>query len=429
MGSLRHAPLPCRPLKPAPSYRYRPCNLRRSLRLASAPRAPRPTFSATLQAGCCVCLACTGASMDPPLLGSTGSQVGEQAPHQRRTAQVSLRRRQLAPAGWRGAVVLGLGPAAHRCPNRPSRASNPSPRPAPPDLKKEWSHQARRLLTYGFAVLEAAHCCACLLWLILRVQHFPPGAPQRDAAPQAARGHGWPPPPPPTLSGAVHCGCRLAGARPCRAAAGPPASCARCARPAPRRPPRALPQARGRCRWGRWRRAWLISGSGATSASCPPLWAWVSVLVGVGGGRSRLRAWAAAPPPACPPRPASAPQLQPHVASLLALLPCGAAAWGPFPPVTTPEALFWVLAMILASGLLLQAGAQGCGGGWVAGRLLDSPGMRPPAWGRPSPRRPGALPACGAAARLPHPPPPAPRATLLPLPALRCAPSLPSGPA
>lgn len=204
MGSLRHAPLPCWPFKLAASYRCRPSDPHRSPRLASSPRAPRPTFFPTPQAGCCVCLACTGASTDPPLLGSTGSQVGAQARHQRCTTRVPLRRRQPAPAGTRGALVVGLGPAAHRCPNRPSRASNPSPRPAPPDLKKEWSHQARRLLTYGFAVLEAAHCCACLLWLILRVQHFPPGALQRGATLQAARGHGWPPPPPPTPSGAVH---------------------------------------------------------------------------------------------------------------------------------------------------------------------------------------------------------------------------------
>ncbi|KAL4419517.1 hypothetical protein ABPG77_002303, partial [Micractinium sp. CCAP 211/92] len=43
------------------------------------------------------------------------------------------------------------------------------------EVRREFSYNLRRLVTFAFAVLEANHCFACLLWLVLRVQHFPPG--------------------------------------------------------------------------------------------------------------------------------------------------------------------------------------------------------------------------------------------------------------
>ncbi|KAL4451791.1 hypothetical protein ABPG75_007453 [Micractinium tetrahymenae] len=43
------------------------------------------------------------------------------------------------------------------------------------EVRREFSYNLRRLVAFAFAVLEANHCYACLLWLVLRVQHFPAG--------------------------------------------------------------------------------------------------------------------------------------------------------------------------------------------------------------------------------------------------------------
>lgn len=45
----------------------------------------------------------------------------------------------------------------------------------PVEVRREFSYNLRRLVAFAFAVLEANHCYACLLWLVLRVQHFPQG--------------------------------------------------------------------------------------------------------------------------------------------------------------------------------------------------------------------------------------------------------------
>jgi hypothetical protein len=48
-------------------------------------------------------------------------------------------------------------------------------RALPAEVRKEFSYNARRLVTFALTLLEVAHAFACLLWLVLRVQHFPEG--------------------------------------------------------------------------------------------------------------------------------------------------------------------------------------------------------------------------------------------------------------
>ena len=42
-------------------------------------------------------------------------------------------------------------------------------------MRKEFSYNARRLVTFALTLLEVVHAFACLLWLVLRVQNFPEG--------------------------------------------------------------------------------------------------------------------------------------------------------------------------------------------------------------------------------------------------------------
>lgn len=65
-------------------------------------------------------------------------------------------------------------PAPGCCSSPPRLALHAFP---PAEVRKEFSFQARRLVTFALLMLEAVHCFACLNWLILRVQHFPQGAP------------------------------------------------------------------------------------------------------------------------------------------------------------------------------------------------------------------------------------------------------------
>lgn len=42
------------------------------------------------------------------------------------------------------------------------------------DFRKEFSYSAQRLVVASFVTLTTLHYFACLVWLTIRVQHFPP---------------------------------------------------------------------------------------------------------------------------------------------------------------------------------------------------------------------------------------------------------------
>ena len=42
-------------------------------------------------------------------------------------------------------------------------------------MRQEFSYNARRLVSFGLAVLMVVNACACLIWLVVRVQGFPHG--------------------------------------------------------------------------------------------------------------------------------------------------------------------------------------------------------------------------------------------------------------
>ena len=63
----------------------------------------------------------------------------------------------------------------------------PVERALPAEVRKEFSYNARRLVTFALTLLEVAHAFACLLWLVLRVQHFPEGG-WRGVTPEGREG-------------------------------------------------------------------------------------------------------------------------------------------------------------------------------------------------------------------------------------------------